>query len=241
MGLIGGGPRDLGDPTPMRRMSRRPPKVWATITIEPDVLVVDLKGWRAVWATKRKLQVPLQAVMAVQHDPGAYVHIRTRLRGQRRAASTTFKLGAQHSRDGWSFWSCGLARNAVVIETVGVRYRFIVLEVADPESVVARVRTAAGIKEPPPPVAPTVRPITDSKLLRRDQAGPPPARRPRSHRPAPARVTSIAPPPREQEVARSNDAAGVRPGRPNVTKLPKRSVPRRDPPDTDATTSRDPT
>jgi len=155
------------------RFSRKAPKVWGTVAVEDASLVVRLEGWRAIWAAKRTLRVPLRAVIGAYHDPGAYVNVRTRLRGIRRSQSTTFKLGAQHSVDGWSFWACGLARNAVVFETVGVRYRFIVVEVADPTSVVTAVREAAGIEAPKRPAPPTVRPITDSKRLLRDQKRPP--------------------------------------------------------------------
>ena len=171
MGLIGGGRLDPDSTAPIVRTSHKPPKVWATVTVDGDSLVVRLQGWRAIWAAKRTLRVPMASGVRVEHDPGAYAHIKTKLRNTRRVRSTTFKLGAQHSVDGWSFWACGLARNAVVVETSGTRYRFIVAEVADPVSVVRIVRKAARIKLERPP--PTVRPITDSQVLRWDPTSPP--------------------------------------------------------------------
>jgi hypothetical protein len=186
MGLTGGGRLDPEDTSPVVRASRKPPKVWASLTVEGDSLVVSLQGWRAIWATKRALRVPLTAVVSVEHDPGAYVHIKTRLRNTRRVRTTTFKLGAQHGMDGWSFWACGLARNAVVVGTVGTRYRYIVAEVADPVSVVRTVRKAAGIT-PEMPAPPTVRPITDSPRLRREQQSSP------SPRPSPKPKPSAKP------------------------------------------------
>jgi hypothetical protein len=125
--------------------------------VEAETLVVRLEGWRAIWAAKRTLRVPLHAVVAVRRDPGVYANITTRLRGNRRSHTSMFKLGAYPSVEGWSFWSCGMARNAVVLETVGIRYRFIVVEVADPDSVVTTVRKAAGIEAPKPPARPLPR------------------------------------------------------------------------------------
>jgi hypothetical protein len=192
MGGRGGRRRqDEAQQAPIVRSSRKPPKVWATVAIEDDSLVVRLEGWRAVWAAKRTLIVPLTAVISVQHDPGVYVHVRTRMRSVRRAATTTFKLGAQHSADGWSFWACGLARNAVVVETTGVRYRYIVVEVADPASSVTTLRDAAGLEAPKPPTPPIVRSITESKRLQRGEKPPPRATRAGKDTSGPARISNI--------------------------------------------------
>jgi hypothetical protein len=210
MGLGGRSWLGVDDTDPVVRTSKRPPKVWGTVTVEDDSLVVVLEGWRAVWAAKRRLQVPLSAVIAVEHDPGAYSHIKTRLRGARRTRNTTFKLGAQHSADGWSFWACGLARNAVVLETVGVRYRFVVVEVADPASLVLTVRKAAGIEAPKPAVPPTVRSITESKRLRRVQKPVPRSAPGTARTKGPTEVASIERPPRDP-APKASDAASRRP------------------------------
>jgi hypothetical protein len=169
MGLLGR--RGSGDDEPVAPTfgpSRRPPKEWARVRVTDDLLVIRLGGWRAVWATTRTLRIPIGAVVAVAHDPAAHQRVNTRLRKTRGSRTALFKLGAHHGRVGWSFWACGLARNAVVIETSGVRYRFVVVEVANPKDVVKAVREGAGIAPPAPARAPTVRPITAARRLRRD-------------------------------------------------------------------------
>jgi hypothetical protein len=179
MGLLGGRAPDDGTAlTPS--MPRRPPAVWARVDADGDVLVVRLRGWRAIWATQRVLRIPLKAVVGVTHDPAVYQHVSTRIRKARRP-TTMFKLGAQHGRDGWSFWACGMARNAVLIETDGVRYRFVIAEVADPKACVQALREAAAIPAPKVPKPPTVRSITESSRLRRTPE--PPARPSRTGRP----------------------------------------------------------
>ncbi|MFZ0173351.1 MAG: hypothetical protein WAL04_16845 [Acidimicrobiales bacterium] len=139
--------------------------------VEGDSLVVRLTGWRMIWALQRGLRVPLSSVVAVTHDPAAYQHVSRRLRQARRARTTLFKVGAQHGRDGWSFWACGFARNAVLVETTGVRYRFLVVEVADPDAVAETVRSAAGLVAVAPSSPPKVGSITDASSLGRQPKG----------------------------------------------------------------------
>jgi hypothetical protein len=49
-----------------------------------------------------------------------------------------------HGIDGWSFWSIGMGRNAVLIECSGERFRYVVIEVADPVATVREIRGAAS-------------------------------------------------------------------------------------------------
>ena len=130
--------------TPIAPRRARPPKVWGSIGLEDDQVVVRLDGWRSVVAMRRRLAVPLGSVTSVYHDPAVRAHVQAKLR--RRASRTgLFRLGTYHSPQGWSFWSIGLARNALVIETSGARYGFVIVEVADPASTVDMIRKAAGL------------------------------------------------------------------------------------------------
>jgi hypothetical protein len=82
--------------------------------------------------------------VGVTHDPAAREHIRAKLR-PRASRTGLIRLGSYHSIDGWSFWAIGLARNAVVVEASGARYRYVVVEVEDPAATVAELRTACGL------------------------------------------------------------------------------------------------
>jgi hypothetical protein len=125
------------DPAPIT--SKRPPKVWGTLAIEGEELVCRLNGWRAVVAITRTVSVPLESIVRAERDPAARNHIRAKLR-RRSGTSGLFRVGPYHSLEGWSFWSIGLGQNAVVVECTGVRWRHIVVEVADPERTVAEIR-----------------------------------------------------------------------------------------------------
>jgi uncharacterized protein (TIGR03083 family) len=106
-------------------------------------LVVRLSGWRKLLATKGEVRFPLASITRVEHDPLARSHVRTGLRNWRRHGQGIWRLGIYHGIDGWSFWSIGVGRNAVLIECSGQHFRFVVVEVADPGRTVREIR--AGV------------------------------------------------------------------------------------------------
>ncbi len=122
----------------------RPPKQWADVTVESESIVVRLSGWRRVWAVKSAIRIPLGSVTSAVHEPDAYLKVPARLRPRAPVAGSTFRVGSYHSLDGWSFWCCGSGRNSVVIGSEG-RYRFVVVEVLEPEALASTIRAAAGL------------------------------------------------------------------------------------------------
>jgi len=166
---LGGPGSDRQSPAaqpPLTGRYRKPPKIWGSLDVENAMVIVRLEGWRVLWATKKTLRVPLDAVVAVDHDPFVHERVSTRLRrrSRRLRSAPLFKVGAYHGLEGWSFWACGMARNAVVVETSGARYRFIVVEVGDPHKVVTVLREAAGLA---PATGSNVRSISDAPRQRR--------------------------------------------------------------------------
>jgi len=142
--------RDLGfepaiQPIPSR--SAKPLRDWARVGVAGDSVEVTLSGWRAILAFRRRLSVPLAAVTAARHAPEAYSLVSTTLRVRLRPRSHVYRLGVFRGRDGWSFWACGLGRGAVLIETTGYRFRFVVVEVADPAGVAASIEAALRPRE----------------------------------------------------------------------------------------------
>ena len=138
-------------PAPSR--SNRPPLVWGSLEVEGEELVARVTGWRSVVAMRRRLAVPLSSILRVEHDPAVRAHVRAKLR-RRGGQSGLMRVGPYHSLDGWSFWSVGLGRNAVVVETEGERYRYVIVEVADPAGTVSAITEAAGLAADPGPPSP---------------------------------------------------------------------------------------
>jgi hypothetical protein len=107
-------------------------------------LVVRLRGWRTLLAAKATIRLPLASIVRVEHDPLARAHVKTGLRQWRKHGQGVWRLGTYHGLDGWSFWSIGLGRNAVLIECSGAHLRYVVIEVADPERTVREIRLATA-------------------------------------------------------------------------------------------------
>jgi hypothetical protein len=131
--------------------------------VEGDQVVIRLSGWRKILATKSSLRFPLASIVRIDHDPLARAHVKTGLRQWRQHGQGVWRLGVYHGLDGWSFWSIGLGRNAVLIECSGERFRYVVIEVADAPRTVRELRAAAarvtrriagGVEAGPPPLAP---------------------------------------------------------------------------------------
>jgi hypothetical protein len=157
--------------------SRRPPMVWGACRVEGSEVVVRVSGWRRALATRSTLRFPLASIVRIDHDPLARAHVKTGFRQWRKHGSGVWRVGVYHGLDGWSFWSIGLGRNAVLIECSGQRFRYVVIEVADAAQTVREIRTAAGkvtqripggLATAPPPV-PQVR---SRRRARRDPNPP---------------------------------------------------------------------
>lgn len=143
-GMLGAGD-DFDQPPPAPPRHSKPPKVWGTLAVEGEKVVARVSGWRALASLMSRAEVPLESVVRVVHDPQVRAHVRTKLR--KRAGQSGFvRVGPYHSVEGWSFWSVGLARNAVLVETTGARWRFIVIEVEDPKATVAELAAAVSAR-----------------------------------------------------------------------------------------------
>jgi hypothetical protein len=132
-------------PVEIRPVGGRPPVDWGTLAVDGDELVLRVRGWRMLLGVSRGVRVPLASVISVRYDSSPHSSVSTRLRVRARGRSRLWRLGAYHGGAGWSYWACGRGRNAVVVETRGTRYRFVVVEVVDPLRVVATVRAATGL------------------------------------------------------------------------------------------------
>ncbi len=144
--------------------------IWGECKVEGDDVVVNLRGWRRVLATRGTVRLPLASIVRVDHDPSARAHVKTGLHQWRKHGQGVWRVGTYHGLDGWSFWSIGLGRNAVLIECSGGRFRHVVIEVRDPKLTVREIRVAAARvtrRIPGGVETPSVTPVRDRR--RRDR------------------------------------------------------------------------
>lgn len=119
------------------------------VRVDGGLIVVELHGWRRAVAMQRGVSVPLDAVVSAVVDPFPRGTVGVGPRKPRRRQTTgAFRYGTYHGVHGWAFWAIGTGRGSVVIELSEGRYRFLVVEVADPAGLVAAIESARGGPRP---------------------------------------------------------------------------------------------
>jgi hypothetical protein len=120
--------------------------VAARIELAGDQLVVHIEGSDKLWALKSRLEVPLAHVSSAELA-GAEAH--ERWHGVRIAGSNIpgVLAAGRFYRDGsWVFWDVHDADKAIAIGLHDDHYSRLIVEVADPEGEIARIRTAIGVR-----------------------------------------------------------------------------------------------
>ena len=118
----------------------------AVIDIDEHGLLVTLHGLDVLWATRRRIFVPLGHVKGARIDP----HIARRgpwLGAGHTDALLDYAVAAGpmlvHGRH--EFWDVHHPERVVVIDLEGEAYECLVLEVADPEGISAAVNAAVQV------------------------------------------------------------------------------------------------
>ena len=112
------------------------------LSIHDDTFVVDVLGSHKFFALKSQLRVPLTHVRSARHDPE---HAERWWHGIKLPGTDIpgfFVAGTFWTTDGWRFWDVRHAENAVTIELHDERLAEIIVEVEDPEGVVAMINEA---------------------------------------------------------------------------------------------------
>ena len=129
---------------------RRPTNV--RIDIEHDNLVVQLRGWDALYCVKRRIAFPLADVDGV----GVYMRSQVPAEGLRAPGTAIpglIRAGSYGRGDTRDFWNVRAAEEVLVIQLKpGSEYRRIVLEVPAPREEMLRLRPLLGALSWIPPV-----------------------------------------------------------------------------------------
>lgn len=113
-----------------------------SLTIGDDVLGIEMHGADKLWSLHSHIDIPLRNVQGIRRDPD---RVRQRWSGLRAPGTWIpgfVKAGTFH-KDGKSvFFDVHDPASTVIIELRDERYSELVLEVAEPERVVAEVSAA---------------------------------------------------------------------------------------------------
>lgn len=115
------------------------------LSIAEGKLTLHVKGADQLWALKSSLEIPLQHIAGVRADPSVaqgWWH-GVRLPGTNIPGVITAGTFYQHGQR--VFWDVHNPENTIVIELRDERYNELIVEVAETQAAVDRIRGAAGI------------------------------------------------------------------------------------------------
>ena len=102
------------------------------ISISGDRLHLEVRGWDKLWAFKSQLDIPLQHIRAVRHDPkslSGWWH-GIRLPGTQLPGILTAGTFYQHGQR--VFWDVHDPEKAIIIDLHDDRFDELIVEVGDP-------------------------------------------------------------------------------------------------------------
>jgi hypothetical protein len=114
------------------------------VTIEGDRVVFNVEGLHKLWSFRSRLDIPLAHVIDVEvnaEQVGRWWH-GIRLLGAE--VPGLFAAGTFHYQGELVFWDVSDPSRTIIVSLDHERYRKLIVEVADPEDTVARLRAAAA-------------------------------------------------------------------------------------------------
>ncbi len=112
-----------------------------TVTVAPDVLVVEPTGLDKMWSLTRRIRIPLNHVRGATHDPGMK-HAPKGWRGPGLRLGDKLS-GTFHADDDRQFWNVDGYDNVIVIELTGEDYQRLVVSVDHPRDLVDAINAVA--------------------------------------------------------------------------------------------------
>lgn len=106
-----------------------------TVTRHADTVMFDVQGLHKLWAFKSQLQIPAAHIRAARQDTEA---LRGWWKGWRLPGTSIPGLltAGTFLKDGrWMFWDVHKEQNAVIIDLEHEDYDQLIIEVADPQTV----------------------------------------------------------------------------------------------------------
>jgi hypothetical protein len=118
--------------------------VVATIEVTDDDLLVKVEGVDKLWSLKSRLSIPLAHVVGADREAD---EARKWLHGIRVGGTHVpglISAGTFHSHGQWVFWDVHDPEKAIGIQLGDERYGKLIVEIADPDEVIDRIRGATG-------------------------------------------------------------------------------------------------
>jgi hypothetical protein len=107
------------------------------VTIEGDRAVFNVEGLDKLWALRSRLEIPLAHILGAQHDPESVGRWWHGLKVFGTDIPGLFAAGTFYYQGELVFWDVRSPERTVIVSLDHERYKKLIIEVADPEAVVA--------------------------------------------------------------------------------------------------------
>ncbi len=118
------------------------------VTLRPGAVDFEPRGWSRLWTLRRRITLPLSALRDVRRAPpdvGKGIWKGWRLPGTH--IPGVIVAGSYLRAGEWTFWDVrGSGGHAIEVELEGASFRRLIMDVAEPEAEIERLRAAmAGL------------------------------------------------------------------------------------------------
>jgi hypothetical protein len=112
------------------------------VSVEHDRVVFSMEGLDKLWAFRSRLEIPLAHLTHIEHDPAAVGRWWHGIRLMGTELPGLFAAGTFRYHGELVFWDVRDPTMAVIATLDHERYKKLIVEVADPEETVKRIRAA---------------------------------------------------------------------------------------------------
>jgi hypothetical protein len=116
------------------------------VTIHQDRAVFQVEGLDKMWALRSRLEIPLAHILGAEHDPESVGRWWHGLKVFGTDVPGLFAAGTFYYRGELVFWDVRHTERTVVVSLDHERYKKLIIEVSDPQSVVALLTRAQGAR-----------------------------------------------------------------------------------------------
>jgi hypothetical protein len=114
------------------------------ITIEGDRAIFEVQGWDKLWSLRSQLEIPLSHIKGAHADPQPAMGWFQGLKIAGTGVPNIFRAGTFYQQGELVFWDVKEPAKTIVIELEHEKYRKLIIEVADPEREVQKIRASSG-------------------------------------------------------------------------------------------------
>jgi hypothetical protein len=112
------------------------------VTINGDLAVFTVEGLDKLWALRSHLEIPLAHILGAEHDPESLGRWWHGLKVFGTDIPGLFAAGTFYYQGELVFWDVRSLERTVIVSLDHERYKKLIIEVADPEAVVALLNRA---------------------------------------------------------------------------------------------------